>query len=598
MSISYLFGLLLTILLIQGCWGGEETKNVSCASLRTGNAYKYCVKDKEKPKRVEWQSVDSNKTSMWLATWLCQNKDTTHTHNVIDVNYSCITLPECVNVDHTAISNVTEYLTHFIVFGASDEPKELLEKEPDSQKTIADDVKQDVDNENPNHDNTHTWLFPACTLVKISCGQLKSRDGRYVYPYIPGVFDIAVFNMNGTAIANSGGDKPMEFDKNEVATMNNSSITLYKCQNLKMNIIYINSTQKAEERCSHYIVTEMRNEVVTTAPLNSTIIPDGDNPDTNHGDTSLTWKIIVGVVALVLAIAGLLLVFFCVVKPWRDKQCNQANREVEAGQGNPEPNSIPLMQNERRDARDIRKPDDGETVEAVVVPSDQGGEPGEENRQPMDNEETGADTPLLNGDASGQGVEDGKPSDNDRADTETCQKTHVDSPPLNVPKVVRVNSQTDDTQLLGQPQSNGHVPYRRESHLTNGAPGQGAGETPPLRPLLCRSPGEEGVLEGQDRKSGDCGGADPESCQKTHAEPPLVNGHPDVRVNDETKEVTPGAQSPGPPQMNGGPPMSNRAAEETTALLDQQALDKDQVTKPPELIDKGPNDMESRRGEL
>lgn len=83
--------------------------------------------------------------------------------------------------------------------------------------------------------------------------------------------------------------------------------------------------------------------------------------------------------------------------------------------------------------RDIRKPDDGETVEAVVVPrlvkipllhlytllcpgsvclaypyshghhdlnfSDQGGEPGEENRQPMDNEETGADTPLLNGDA-------------------------------------------------------------------------------------------------------------------------------------------------------------------------------------------------------
>lgn len=55
-------------------------------------------------------------------------------------------------------------------------------------------------------------------------------------------------------------------------------------------------------------------------------------------------------------------------------------------------------------------------------------------------------------------------------------------------------------------------------------------------------------------------------------------------VNNETKEVTPGAQSPGPPQMNGGPPMSNRAAEETTALLDQQAFDKDQVTKPPELI--------------
>ncbi|KAK6312092.1 hypothetical protein J4Q44_G00177560 [Coregonus suidteri] len=162
------------------------------------------------------------------------------------------------------------------------------------------------------------------------------------------------------------------------------------------------------------------------------------------------------------------------------------------------------------------------------------------------------------------GVEDGKPSDNDRADTESCQKTHADSPPLNVPKVVR------------------------ESHLTDGAPGQGAGET---SPLLCRSPVEEGVLEGEDRKPTDSGGTYPESCQKTHAEPP------DIRVNNKTKELTPDAQSPGPPQMNGRPPMSNRVAKETTGLLDKQALDKDQVSKP-ELIDKGPNDMESRRGEL
>ncbi|XP_055754180.1 uncharacterized protein LOC129833538 [Salvelinus fontinalis] len=345
MYISYLFGFLLTIpLLIQGCWGGEETKNVSCASLRTENAYKYCVKKKEKPICVEWQSVDSNKTSTWLAE-LCRHKNTSQAPNVIDVSYSCITLLECVNVDHTAICDRSEHLTHIIVSGASDEPKKPLEKEPDSQNTTADDVKQDVDNENPNHDNTHTLLFPVGIVV-----------------------------------------------------------------------------------------------------------------------------------ALVLVIAGLL----CVYKPQRDKQRNQGHRDMEEVQGIPEPNSIPLMQNEQRDSRDIRKPDDGETVEAVVVPSDQGGEPGEE-RQPMDNEETGADNPLLNGDASGQGeegvlgMEDGKPSDNDRAATETCQKTHADSPPLNVPKV--------------------------------------------------------------------------------------------VRVNDETKEVTPGAQSPGPPQMNGGPPMSNRAAEETTALL-------------------------------
>ncbi|XP_045576027.1 uncharacterized protein isoform X2 [Salmo salar] len=450
MSVGYLLTFLLILLSSQACWGGEKTKNIACANLRTGYAYRYCVDVKEESTRilcVEWTSMIPNgvtsttdDTSMWLAE-LCQHKNTTHAPNVIDVSYSCITLLECVNVDHTAISNVTEHWTRIIVSGAS----------------------------------------------------------------------------------------------------------------------------------------------------------DGDNPDSNRGDTDLIWKIIVGIVAVVVVIAALL----CVFKPWRDKQCHQGHRDVEEGQGNPEPNPFPLMQNEQRDSRDIRKPDDGETVEAVVVPSDQGGEPGEENRQPMDNEETGADTPLLNGDASDQGeegvlgMEDGKPSDNDRADTETCQKTHADSPPLNVPKVVRVNSQTDDPQLLGQPQSNGRVPYRRESHLTDGAPGQGAGET---SPLLC-SPGEEGVLEGQDRKSADSGGTDPESCQKTHAEPPLVNGHPDVRVNDETKEPTPGAQSPGPPQMNGGPPMSNRAAEETNALLDQQALDKDQVTKPPELIDKGPNDMESR-GEL
>nr|XP_046160148.1 uncharacterized protein LOC123998937 [Oncorhynchus gorbuscha] len=426
MSICYLFGLLLTILLIQGCWGGEETKNVGCASLRTGNVYKYCVKEKEKPKRVEWQSVFSNETSTWLAE-LCQHKNTTQAPNVIDVSYSCITLPDCVNVDHTAISDRFEHLTHFNVSGAADESKKPLEKEPDSQNTTA----------------------------------------------------------------------------------------------------------------------------------------DGDHPDTNRGDTSLSWKIIVGV--LVLVIAGLLIVV-CVFKHWRDKQCNQGHRDVEEVQGIPEPNSIPLMQNEQRDT------------------SDQRGEPGEESRQPMDNEETGADNPLLNGDTSGQGeegvlgMEDGKLSDNDRADTEICQKTHADSHPLNVPKVVRVNSQTDDPQLLGQPQSNGHVPYRRESHLTNGAPGQGSGET---SPLLCRSPGEEGVLEGQDRKSADSGGTDPESCQKTHAEPPLVNGHHDVRVNDETKEATPGAQSPGPPQMNGGPPMSNRAAEETTVYWTNRPWTR---TKSPNLL--------------
>ncbi|XP_038841796.1 uncharacterized protein LOC120040875 isoform X1 [Salvelinus namaycush] len=52
------------------------------------------------------------------------------------------------------------------------------------------------------------------------------------------------------------------------------------------------------------------------------------------------------------------------------------------------------------------------------------------------------------------------------------------------------------------------------------------------------------------------------------------------RVNDETKEVTPGAQSPGPPQMNGGPPMSDRLENnhvgqrmKKTALVNKQDQD-------------------------
>ncbi|XP_052375249.1 uncharacterized protein LOC118376259 isoform X8 [Oncorhynchus keta] len=58
-------------------------------------------------------------------------------------------------------------------------------------------------------------------------------------------------------------------------------------------------------------------------------------------------------------------------------------------------------------------------------------------------------------------------------------------------------------------------------------------------------------------------GTDNEFPQKRHAGFPLVNGNHKARVNDETKEATPGAQSPGPPQMNGGPPMSDR----TTLLV-------------------------------
>lgn len=55
-----------------------------------------------------------------------------------------------------------------------------------------------------------------------------------------------------------------------------------------------------------------------------------------------------------------------------------------------------------------------------------------------------------------------------------------------------------------------------------------------LNPYQCNNlpfsdQGEEGVLGMEDGKPSDNDRADTETCQKTHAEPPLVNGHHDVR---------------------------------------------------------------------
>lgn len=50
----------------------------------------------------------------------------------------------------------------------------------------------------------------------------------------------------------------MEFDKNEVVTMNNSSITLYKCQNLTMNFIYSDATQVSPV-ISHFLEVDYNN---------------------------------------------------------------------------------------------------------------------------------------------------------------------------------------------------------------------------------------------------------------------------------------------------------------------------------------------------
>ncbi|KAM9472182.1 uncharacterized protein ACWYII_007630 isoform 4-T6 [Salvelinus alpinus] len=436
-------------------------------------------------------------TSTWLAE-LCRHKNTSQAPNVIDVSYSCITLLQCVNVDHTAISNFTEHWTHIIVSGASDEPKKPLEKEPDSQNTTADDVKQDVDNENPNHDNTHTWLIPAylaCSPIKKMdrCEDLRTGNG-YLYLYeTPAGSEIEVYS-NNTLIAYRGMNKPFEANfSDKVIRVNNSAVILSECLNLSFTFFHV--LQGMVEVCHlHYIVAEREQEAVTTINLTDTSDDTSGNGD-KAKVTSHTKEITAGVLVflvLLLGIAGFLAYRYGYI-PWRNKHPFPLAQLARLGRD--------YLNTNRENQRDNGDPDDPAAEDAESLRS-----------------------ALVVGRDQGDGVEEerGPPH---------SQETHVESSLLN-------------------------------GHLVNSSQGErGEPSERFVQPM-----GSEGT--------------DTEFSQKRHAGFPLVNGNHKARVNDETKEVTPGAQSPGPPQMNGGPPMSDRLENnhvgqrtKKTALVNKQDQD-------------------------
>ncbi|XP_029625846.1 uncharacterized protein LOC115204424 isoform X2 [Salmo trutta] len=129
--------------------------------------------------------------------------------------------------------------------------------------------------------------------------------------------------------------------------------------------------------------------------------------------------------------------------------------------------------------------------------------------------------------------------------------------------------------VVGRDQGDGveeerEPPHSQETHV----------ESSLLNGHLVNSQGERGEPSERFVQPMGSEGTDTEFSQKRHAGFPLVNGNHKARVNDETKEPTTGAQSPGPPQMNGGPPMSDRLENnpvgqrmKKTALVNKQDQD-------------------------
>ncbi|KAL0993238.1 hypothetical protein UPYG_G00105070 [Umbra pygmaea] len=117
MTVLKTFFCFVILLILSGSWGRETTKHFDCDTLRKGKFYEYCADVKEEPTCVEWEFRKSN-SSIWLAE-VCKNENMTKAQNVIHVNNSCITLPECVNITHIAISESKEDWNNFIVSGAS-----------------------------------------------------------------------------------------------------------------------------------------------------------------------------------------------------------------------------------------------------------------------------------------------------------------------------------------------------------------------------------------------------------------------------------------------------------------------------------------------
>ncbi|XP_012991324.3 uncharacterized protein LOC105013078 isoform X1 [Esox lucius] len=171
--------------------------------------------------------------------------------------------------------------------------------------------------------------YQACTVVNISCNTLKNKDGEYMYQFnMSRALEIEVYNNTQALIAIVERDKLIEYSR-EVIGMNTSSILLSNCQSLiikfiisatkKPGIVAITRPTKIKEICFHYVVTDIRKEVGTSAPFNFTEIQDRDNPDTNTGYTNLKWIVPVLVV---------LLVFFLVYLCRRDKERVDVTKEL------------------------------------------------------------------------------------------------------------------------------------------------------------------------------------------------------------------------------------------------------------------------------
>ncbi|XP_041735241.1 uncharacterized protein LOC121568852 isoform X2 [Coregonus clupeaformis] len=385
----------------------------------------------------------------------------------------------------------------------------------------------------------------ACSPIKKMyrfCEDLKTGD-EYVYQYeTPAGSEIEVYS-NNTSIAYRGLNKPFEANvSDKVIGVNNSAIILSECLNLTFKFFHV--PQGMFEECHlHYIVAERGHEAVTTPPINPTDNPTDTSADTSgNGDkakaTSNTKEITTGVsLALLLGIAGFL-VYRCGYIPWRDKQPVQGlnfvfhlfiTHHTRLALAQLVRLDRDYLNTNRENQRDNGDPDDpaaedAESLRSVLVVGRDHGDGVEEERDPTHGQETHVESSLLNGhlvNSQGEGIV--QPMGSEGTDTAFSQKRLAGFPLVNGNHKASVNpddhpgiGQTDDAQPLGQPQSNGHVPYRRVNDETKELTPNGLSPGPPQMngggPLLSDRVGEQ-----------PCGSADEENCSGEQAGPGLVN---------------------------------------------------------------------------
>ncbi|CAB1342199.1 unnamed protein product, partial [Coregonus sp. 'balchen'] len=329
----------------------------------------------------------------------------------------------------------------------------------------------------------------ACSPIKKIdrfCEDLKTGD-EYVYQYeTPAGSEIEVYS-NNTSIAYRGLNKPFEANvSDKVIRVYNSAIILSECLNLTFKFFHV--PQGMFEECHlHYIVAG-----------------NGDKAKATSNTKKITGLNFVFHLFIThntrLALAQLVRL---------DRDYLNTNWENQRDNGDP----------------DDPAAEDAESLRSVLVVGRDNGDGVEEERDPTHGQETHVESSLLNGHlVNSQGERIVQPMGSEGTDTAFSQKRHAGFTLVNGNHKARVNGQTDDTQLLGQPQSNGRVTYRR--------------------------------------------------------------------VNDETKELTPDAQSPGPPQMNGGGPLlSDRVGEQPCGSADEENCSGEQAG--PGLVNNGVKPVEN-----